>query len=408
MIRYQRFILLLGLLMYALIADVSTMSKVPKKSYKVLQKTQQFINDGNFKEANATIHQIAHRLIKGSQVEKSYIHSMYGYLFVMDEEVYDQAIDHFHRVLELDAIEQVLQQSIRYGLASIYLEQQSYTKAIKLLKAWTQHAKSPNHEIDIAIANSYIALKEYKKALPYAQKALALNFGVDYLEVVFIIHYSLNMYDAAIDDLYQLLTLNPYFKRYYPTMVSLLLEQKRAKEAMAVLESGYRLKTLEPSLIVQLSILIYQQKAPYRAAAILQQAIKRRLLTPTKEHYLLLESYYTEAKEFDQAIKIVEQSLRRFRDDDIRLKLAKKYFYNEQYSKSVKLLQKLLKNHRSKSQQLKDNKLKKEHNKQYKELLVLLAQNYYELEQYNKAIAYFAKVNDKHAKSWIRYIKRLL
>ena len=405
--------LLLCLFYTILIADAASINKLPRKTYRVLQEVQTLTNntEATFQEVNASISRVAHRLQRGSKIERSYIHNMYGIAYLMNENLYDRAIYHFNQVLLLDALEQSLLQNTRYELAAIYLEQQSYAKAIALLKAWSSHNEKPSYHIAIAIANAYIALKQYNEALPYAQKALSLHYSIEHLEILFIIHYSLKDYDRAIDDLYALLRLNPYFGKYYHTMASLLLEKGRKEEAIAILETGYWLEVLDEPLIIRLSMLIYEEKAPYRAAKMVQKAMDAELLIPTKDHYRLLESYLMEAKAFDEAIKVIESALKAFDDDKMRHRLVSIYYQNEYYDKSIALAKKMLKTIKPKGSNIEP----------YNDLQLLLSKNYYEKKAYNKAINHLKQVKKpnntkpnskvlqqyKKAKEWIRYIKRI-
>lgn len=91
------------------------------------------------------------------------------------------------------------QQEAMLNLGQLYMATVQYQKAIKILTVWLAEGGESNQQVLVLLANAHAQLKQYRKALPYIERAIkqAKKPKEGWLQLNLALYYELENYPAA-------------------------------------------------------------------------------------------------------------------------------------------------------------------------------------------------------------------
>jgi tetratricopeptide (TPR) repeat protein len=145
--------------------------------------------------------------------------------------------------------------------------------------------------------------------------------------MLFSSYYEEKQLDKAADTLIRMIRCWPEKKKYWMQLAALYLEQKKCSESLEIMQAasaqGY---LIEEKDILQYVYTLYEENLPHKAAAVLDQAIRLRVVTATRKHFELLSTLYQEARDREKAIDALKQAADFSTDGKNDLCIAQLYF----------------------------------------------------------------------------------
>jgi len=364
--------------------------------YKQLQTTEKLLAKQAYNKALKKLQSMLGRVKSGSFGQATVLRSMAS-VFALQEK-YPQAVDALSRCLALQVLPEAQQQQALLNIGQLYMATGQFQKAVDILRPWL--AANPKHDakIYILLAKAYTQLKQYRKALPYIENAIkhAQKPLESWYQLNLALYYQLENYQSAARVLQQLIRYFPGKKAYWTQLAASYLQLKQYKKAVSIKKLAYKNGFLssEKEILELVNLLLYID-LPYQAASLLQQELNKGQLKSTVKRWELLANAWTQAKEFEAAIKALQRASRQDEKGTLYLRLGRIYVEQEYWQKAEMALQKAL---------------QKGGLKKTGDALILLGMCYHELNRPQQARAAFRKAQKyaqsrKAALQWLNYIK---
>ena len=370
-------------------------SSVSPWLYKQLKKTEQLIGKKSYDQALKKFHTMLGKVDKGSYEEATVLRSMSS-VYALQEK-YNKAIKFLSRALTLKMLPEVQQQQALLNLGQLYMATEQYAMAVKTLRPWL--ANNPNHDaqIYILLANAYAQLKQYREALPYIETAIktAKKPVESWYQLNLALYYELEDYRSSAKVLKILVDHYPDKKTYWDQYAAIYQQLKVFKKAATIKKLAYKkgLLSTEKELLDLVNLHLYID-LPFQAARLLDKQINIGKINNTVKNQELLANAWTQAKEFDRAIKALDRASQLSAKGALYQQLGRIYVEQEKWSLAVTALSKAL---------------EKGSLKNKGDTYILLGMSYHELDQPKQARQSFQKARKlaktrKAASQWLNYI----
>jgi len=236
-------------------------------------------------------------------------------------------------------------------------------------------------------------------ALPYIHIAntKSIKPHENWFQLELAILFTNKQFDEAIEVLKKMATHWPEKEKYWETMAGVYMEIQRDPDALSALTLGYKNNAISKEKTLEnLARLNLFLEIPYQAAVIVQENIDNGSLEKNEANLKLLLGSWTAAREFDEAIKVIDILAPMTNQGDLYIQKA--MLLNEKGDwEGVRTAAK---------QALETGTIDKPG-----DIYILLGMAYTELEEYQQAIDSFKKVlevgaerNKKNAEAWIKYV----
>ena len=221
------------------------------------------------------------------------------------------------------------------NLGELYVAGDQYKKAIALLKAGIDRAKSPTSEQYFILANSYAQLKLYKKAIPYMNKAvkLAKKPKESWYKLLLAMHYESDDYSGAVPVLKKMISRFPPNKDYWFQLIGLHQQLNDYKKALAVNELAYREGFVSaPADILNLANMMLLQNTPYKAAELIEKEINTGRLQNSFKNWEQSANAWTDAREYDKAVAALKKAAALHPSGEFFYRLGRLYIEQEKWN----------------------------------------------------------------------------
>lgn len=349
----------------SLFAAKATMSQ---KDFESLMSAQELIEENKIVEAKVILNKL---LEKKNDYLKSYTYQFLSNIALQDNK-YEKVIEYYKKILELDAFEKESIDKIKLSLARIYLSLEEYKKSIEILKGLQKDSKVSKLGIYENFVYAYYYTKEFTQSLNYANmyNKLSKKKKENIYQLLYSSQIELKNYDDAIKTLEIMVKEWHDKQNYWLQLISLYQEKKRYKEALSTIELTYKEKLLEPKKHTLLfANLLFQNELYNKTSIVLEDGLKRAYLEDEEKIFNLLLSSHLNAKEYDKAIFLLENS-KHAKKYKLKKILANLYYEKHAYKNAIKVIEKL--HHKNTKRNLDG------------ELCILLALCHYELENTKK------------------------
>ncbi|MBE0469878.1 MAG: tetratricopeptide repeat protein [Methyloprofundus sp.] len=365
--------------------------------YKQLTKTEELISNQAYPQARQKLEKIIPELQDKSYEQALALRSLASVYAL--ENNYRQATKSLEQCLATQALPEQQQQQALLNLGQLYMATEHYQKAVNTLQPWVE--KNPTHtdqQVSVLLANAYAQLKQYRKALPYIEQAIkqAKKPQESWFQLNLALHYELENYSAALAILKKLIASYPDKKAYWLQLATVHQQLNQFAQALTVQGLAYKKGYLQTeSEILQLFNLYMYNKQPYQAANLLSQELASQRVKKNSEHWQLLASAWSNAREYKQAVIALEKASALNDKGELYLQLARLHVEQELWQNAISAINKAL---------------QKGGLKQTGDAYILLGMSLYETEQLSAAKSAFEKARQyqktkKSAEQWLNYLE---
>jgi tetratricopeptide (TPR) repeat protein len=312
-----------------------------ESAYRQLERIHELIAKDRNAEAMERLGAMMER--SGNDYEKAIVYQTAAFVHVSQNN-YKAAIKAFETAVQLDALPQQPYEQMMFNLAQLYFQDNQTEKAATLLERYFAEATiAPPADAHILLASVYADRKRYRDALPQVDQAIAKarEPKESWLQLKLALHYELKQFPQCAEVLVQLVQLAPQKEDYWKQLSSVFFEIKRDRESLAVLALAERQGYLDTEgEIRNLANVYLLLEIPYKAAAILQQGLDRKVLKADEKTLSLLGDAWTMAREYDKAEPVLKQAASVADKGDIYFRLGQIYIEDERWKPALEMLEK--------------------------------------------------------------------
>lgn len=367
------------------------------KIFKKLDKAREMADNKDYDGALSALKAMEN--VRRNSYETAMTWNMVAYVH-FNQEDYAAAADAYKEVLKTKKLPESLEQTTQYSLAKLYLVQEQYKPALEALNKWFALVEKPGPEAFVLRGQIHYQLENFKAALPDVKKAIALvkeqgkQPRENWLLIERAVYYQNKDYVAMERCLKDLIALFPK-PQYWVQLSAVYSELGKEGEELAAMETAYEQKLLEKeSQVVSLAQAFLSQEVPYKAAKVLLQGMKDKIVEENGKNLSLLGDALMIAKEYDHAIKVMAQAAAKTQEGKDFYKLAQIHTERQEWQQALDNV----------SKALNDGELKEQHSARILKGLVL-----FNMDDLSNAKAEFEKAKqfpeaEKMAKQWLTYI----
>lgn len=291
--------------------------KVPtlrSKVYEQLARAQAKADEGNTAEAVEILGEVEGKIDSMNSYERAMLYNFYGFIYYNDEQ-YDKAIASFESVVAQQPIPEKFEQTTLFSLAQLQLMQGNYAQAVDALDRWEalNTGKVPPKN-KVLKAQAYYQNKQYAEAEPLITAAIADHEAEGmlpdegWLILQRAIFYELKQPKKVRDVLIKMVKLYSE-PQYWIQLAGMYGELGQEKEQLAMMEAAYQQGFIESAGdIFNLAQLYYYHQAPYKAAALMEQAMKQGTLEKNLRNLRFLGQSWSAAKNQDKAVPVLTEA----------------------------------------------------------------------------------------------------
>ncbi len=254
-------------------------------------------------------------------------------------ERYRDAIAPMESALETGAVPEQRIDQIRYNLGQLYSQVGRYRDAIRVLERWIREAKSVPSNAYFVLAACHLELQALKPARRWADEGRAESDRLSYTQYQFIasIYVQQSDWTALQKLLEEAVEAFPDKVEFWRQLAQVHMERNREAQALAVMRVAYANGLLKRGDdLVRLAQLMRLRNAPWLAANVLEDGMRRKLIKPTSRNWLLLGNSWMAAREYDRAYPPLEKAAELTQKPRDWLRLARLYAQNAGWSGCIK------------------------------------------------------------------------
>lgn len=315
---------------------------VSKWVYQRLTEAHELIGKNKYSEALKVMNPMKSRA-RLNQHEQALMWQTFGYIYANMEKI-PKAIESFEKCLQIGALPEQTKLDLQFSLGQLYMAANRFQQAVKTLNDWMGKARNPSPEAKYLLAMAYTLTKTWKKALYWAQQAVA---GVrrpreTWLQLVLSIHYELKHYDDMARILEQLVARFPK-KAYWMQLSAIYTELKREDRALAVLELAYMQNMLQNhSELMNLVSLYLHHGIPQKAARVLERGLKQGVINKSEQALTLLGDSWMRARELELAAGPLGRAAKLAEKGDLWMRVAQIHMEREQWTQAISAIENAL------------------------------------------------------------------
>lgn len=275
--------------------------------YRRLGAIHELMGENNFEKALSDLSKLANAALNDH--EKALVQQTFGFIYIQQNRN-REALASFEKALSYNALPGNVIQGMRYSLAGLYAAEGEFLKSIETMRLWFEYEAEPKAEAYMVIASAYAELDRYENALPYVQKAIEVSPKPveSWYMLELAIHIDKDRYADAATVLRKMVQIWPAKPKYWQLLSSTYLQLGDDGKALDTMMVSYRngMVTDESGIValVQLNML---QDIPYAAGTILADAIENGTVERNRKNLDLLLQAWTDAREFEFAIGVIDQ-----------------------------------------------------------------------------------------------------
>ncbi|RXJ99220.1 hypothetical protein CRU98_07615 [Arcobacter sp. CECT 8986] len=365
-----------------------------KSTYNSLTNAQKLMQENKFTKAKAILDELLKQ--DKNAYEKSYILQTLSNIYITDNK-YEKVAKIYEEIIKLGAFEPKSIDNIKFSLAKIYLSIEKFEKSLKLSKSLVNSKFIKKEDIYENLTLGYYYNKKYKKAIEYSNIYMSSkkqNIKESWYKILYSSYIETKNYNGALSTMEKMVKLFNTNEQYWVQLASLYQQKNRLKKSLSTLELAYKnnVLTKKDNILYFINILL-QNDVYNKAGVLLTKAVNENLIKEDKKIFEILVTCFINAKETNLAIKKLESS--KFANENkYKMILANLYYNKEQYKKSINIV---------------DSIKTKRNSKVDGERQILKALCYYELDNKKQSIRTLERVvnNPYHKKRARNILKEL-
>lgn len=332
-----------------------------------------------------------------SPYENGLAWSTLGYLHYQGGDL-KQSARAYEKALSFD-IPHSLAQDIRKTLGQIYLSDNNCSGAVKVFQQWLAARPAGSEDVHVWTAQCFYQLSRYRQAAQHIDAAIraAQAQGQRPKESWLALQQaSLAQLDDAKERIETLKMLLRWYPKteYWLALAGTFSQLNQMDDYLASLAVAERRNLLGNEIqYLSLASVYYSNNVPYRAARILEEGLRKKIIRPNEKNLRFLATSYTLAQEFEKALKPLREAAALAKDGDTDALLGNALFQLARWQEAASAL---------------ETALDKGEVKQRDTLWLMLGQTYLNLHQFDRALYAFQQVlpdenRGQQAQQWINY-----
>lgn len=320
-------------------SKVKRVSSMREPIYKRLQVAQKLADNEDYQGALDKLKALDS--VQRNDYEKAMTDNMLAFIY-FNTENYVKAAKAYENITQLESIPEGVIQTAWYSLAKLYLMQEQYGKALTALNAWFKRVEKPGGEAYILRAQIYYQQEQFSKALPDIKKAMvyarAKNKQPDenWLLLERAVYYQNKNYQGMAKSLQDLLLYYPK-PSYWFQLAGVYGELDLAKKQLATLEAAFEQNLFSKQQeYITLAQLFLMQEVPYKAAKVLLTGMQKEQVEQSAKNLSLLGDALMLAKEYEQALDVMQRAAKASNKGRDYYKLAQIYAERQDYPSALK------------------------------------------------------------------------
>lgn len=242
--------------------------------------------------------------------ERAMGEQIYGYALIALDRV-DEAVPHFEKTIELNALPNNAHFSMMRALAQLYSSREEWQKSIDLMMEYFRYQPEQRPEDQIMMAQNYAQMERYREALPWVRSAIS-SAGAKAVEswhqLELAIHFELKDYRSALNVLKVLVAMAPQKLNYWEMLAGVHQELNQDADALAALMAAYNGGLIvEDKKILNLVRMSMYVELPYQAGQILTKAMEAGRVQADEKNLRLLLQAWTAAREYNRAGGVIDR-----------------------------------------------------------------------------------------------------
>jgi tetratricopeptide (TPR) repeat protein len=388
-------LLLFVTLLFPVVSSAAGGQTVSSWLYKRLEAVEKQLSKKEYKKATALLQKTLKKLPRKNYERAVVLRSLASINAMQGR--YKKAIKRLEQSIATAALPKEQMAAAQLNLGQLYMADGQYQKTVDILEAWLKEAEKPKPQDQILLAQAYAQLKQYRKALPLVNRAVATSKKPveSWYQLQLALNYELERYRQCAVVLQKLVRFYPTKKRYWKELVGIHQQLKDYKSALAVMALAHQKSLLtESKELVQLANLYLYLDTPLKASQILEKELSSGKIKRTEKNLELYANSLIQAKEYKRAEKPLKEAAALSKKGRLYIRLARIQIEQEQWKKAEGNLKK----------GLKKGKLRRKG-----EAWLLLGVSCYEQNKpicsrraFNKAAQF--KRQKKSAQQWLNYI----
>ncbi len=337
-------LLLLVTLLFPVVSSAAGGQTVSSWLYKRLEAVEKQLTKKEYKKATALLQKTLKKL-PNKNYERAVVLRSLASINAMQGR-YKKAIKLLEQSIATAALPKEQMAAARLNLGQLYMADGQYQKTVDILEAWLNEVKKPKPQDQILLAQAYAQLKQYRKALPLVNKAVAASKKPveSWYQLQLALNYELERYRQCAVVLQKLVRFYPAKKRYWKDLVGVHQQLKDYKSALAVMALAYQNALLtESKELVQLANLYLYLDAPIKASQLLEKELSSGKIKRTEKNLELYANSLIQAKEYKRAEKPLKEAAALSKKGTLYIRLARIQIEQEQWKRAQGNLKKGLK-----------------------------------------------------------------
>lgn len=380
---------------------------ISEQTFKRLSKVQEFVDAKDYNSAIAEAQDLlGGRSLNGNEIAQ--IQNLLGFAYFSKED-YAGAIRAYQVILaQGDSVPEGLEVSTIYTLAQLHAVRDNFKKALEMMRLWLTKANNPGPDPYVFMSQLEYQDKNYRSATQLLEKAIGIAkernqpIKENWWGLLNFLYYEQENYPKVVEILEILVREFPK-RQYWVQLAGMYGQRGDDKKQLHAMEAAFTAGMLsQPTDFVNLSGLLMQEEVPYRAAKILESAMKDKGVERSSRNLQSLGQAWQMSQEVDKAIPVFEEAGRKADDGKIYERLASLYLDKDDYDKCVAAA---------------DNALNKGGLRRAQQVLVVKGMCQYNDDQLNSARTTFTRARDiarreeddttlRMTQQWIGFINR--
>ena len=370
--------------------------------YSQLARAQEIADKGDVEGGLEVLDKVKDKAKSLNSYERAMLFNFYGFIYYNAERM-DEAIAAFEQVVAQQPIPESLELSTLFSLSQLAMANGNYGKTLTYLERWEglNEGKTPVKNYVLKAQANYQA-KNYKQALVNIELAINLQIadGFKAEENWYVlqraIYFDLKQpkkVTAVLENMVRLFNKPEYWTQLAGMYGEIGDEAKQLAVMEAAYQQGYVTKKSD---LRNLSQIYYFNGLPYKAATVLDKAIKDNLVDANEKNIKFLAQSWVGAKEYDTAIKSYLKLAELTKNGDAHQQVAEIYLQQGKFQKTIDAAE----------QADKRGELTNPGN-----LYLALGMASFNLKQFDKAMAAFEqgktiKSSERMASQWLKFVER--
>lgn len=317
--------------------SVKTPMQSTLSTSKRFERSQKYLTDNNYARALEVIEPVIERPSSNDTERAKALVLKTQILMSMSD--YPAAEKAIQEAIKLESLAYAEQTEALLFLAQIQMVDKNYKEAKKNLVTFIEVAedKAPAAYIMLAtIENDMGDIEEAEKNVDAALKD-AKKPQEQWLYFASNVYVRNKKFDKAEKILKDLIEQRQNNKNYWMSLVGVLFENDKPGEALRYLEMAQKLGYVDGATdITNRAAMLAQERIPYKAALILQQAVDKKDLEPSQKIYEFMASFWFVAKEYNRSIEAYKKASAMANSGAVDLLLGQVYIEQEDWANAQK------------------------------------------------------------------------